>query len=770
MKTTFLEELLRALKEAATYNKDDLVPPEAILWPDEKRDWENIVPKLREKLPILTLGKYNPKQLTGPAIWIRCFVAKKIPEANWAEDVTPIIYLPGYARADLRALEECPEPIKPLAELQYRGNVWNQRNGRDWTLNAFLHSKFSLDIPVAGDSETQAALKRAAVLLLHEPITLLKENAPLRADFFDSIVTPDLSKQVLLWMNEPELERKKLTSSHWEAFCSQCKKELALDPVADGPITAAQKMGEQVGQWPKVWQRFKEAPNRYPQIPDLLRQAKQPKNPDLFSNENIVEEFWPQDNEFGEKQLRSQLTQVTKLSKEEARERIFQLEEDHAQRRSWIWAELGQSGFAQALEHLVQIVELSAIPIKGNTVEELADHYFQEGWKVDAAALNALACMEDQQLLPPLCAVFEVFYLPWLQQFCEHFQTAWEEKKPFLKKVTQEPTAGTVYLFVDGLRLDLGYTLIEKFSQIGLTSQVDYRLAPLPSITESAKPAATPIGGLFYGGSGLSPTTKQGTEVNAAVLRKHLKENGFIILNEGKTGDPTKAAWTECGVIDQIGHIEGWQLSKRAHEELIKITKRVQELLAAGWSEIKVVTDHGWLLLPDNLPKHYLPEIATEIRKGRAARLKPGAKVDCTTIPWFWDPNVSIAVPPGIKCFISGREYEHGGISPQELVVPELTIQGKPQTVKIDCVKWIGMRCRVSLIGANEDLAVDLRLKPADPNSSLAQAEVPVGDDGNVSLLCKDYDLEDTAAVIVVFNLSNPTLPLDQHPTIIGGN
>ena len=36
---------------------------------------------------------------------------------------------------------------------------------------------------------------------------------------------------------------------------------------------------------------------------------------------------------------------------------------------------------------------------------------------------------------------------------------------------------------------------------------------------------------------------------------------------------------------------------------LLEIRDRITELLAAGWKRVRVVTDHGWLLLPGGLPK-----------------------------------------------------------------------------------------------------------------------------------------------------------------------
>jgi hypothetical protein len=50
--------------------------------------------------------------------------------------------------------------------------------------------------------------------------------------------------------------------------------------------------------------------------------------------------------------------------------------------------------------------------------------------------------------------------------------------------------------------------------------------------------------------------------------------------------------------------------------------ERVEELIQAGWRRFRIVTDHGWLLLPGGLPKTELPMHQVETRWGRSAILK----------------------------------------------------------------------------------------------------------------------------------------------------
>ena len=140
--TTVLDSLLASLQKAADYNRDDTVPPAAVLWPDEKREWEKLVPRLRAVLPqFLIFGPYDAAHRSGPAIWLRCVLAGKIADVALPTGTVPIIYLPGVSRATLRATEDCPHELKPLAELQYRGVIWSQANAKDWTVAAYLQTE-----------------------------------------------------------------------------------------------------------------------------------------------------------------------------------------------------------------------------------------------------------------------------------------------------------------------------------------------------------------------------------------------------------------------------------------------------------------------------------------------------------------------------------------------------------------------------------------------------------------------------------------------------
>lgn len=134
---TVFDAIIASLLQAARFNPNDQVAPTVILWTDNDRLWEPLVPRVQDRLPqLLVLGDYAPDKRSGPAIWLRCVIARKLPEVEIPEDAVPILYLPGISRQELRAVEGCAKELQPLAELQYRGVFWTQVSAKDWTICA----------------------------------------------------------------------------------------------------------------------------------------------------------------------------------------------------------------------------------------------------------------------------------------------------------------------------------------------------------------------------------------------------------------------------------------------------------------------------------------------------------------------------------------------------------------------------------------------------------------------------------------------------------
>ena len=137
--------------------------------------------------------------------------------------------------------------------------------------------------------------------------------------------------------------------------------------------------------------------------------------------------------------------------------------------------------------------------------------------------------------------------------------------------------------------------------------------------------------------------------------------------------------------------------------------------------------------------------------KGRCARLK-GKNDRSANDTLAWDSSVRFAIAPGIHCYEAGKEYEHGGLSPQECIVPKLVVKGAHlpgEPTVIASVTWRRLRCNVIVDGAS-GLRVDIRTRPGDPATSLVQGGKTMEAEGPTALLVGDEDREGEGAVIVV--------------------
>lgn len=776
---TVLDALVAAVQRASAYDANDQTAPAALLWPDKERLWQPLLPQLRERLPLLTFGDYEPATRTGPAYWLRCHIAGTLADTALPAGAVPIVYLPGISRADLRAVEKCPRPLQPLVELGYRGAVWTHDNGRDWTPYAFLRTPApnGLGLDLAGDLATREALTRALAKLANQPLSRLRNEGRLSFGFFNDLLAPDPVRGVLDWLHQPDAFRAQLGDDEWQAFRARCTQQYGFDPATSTAIDVARLLGTHTftQPWNRVWDRFREAPTRFSGVIEWLERAQPSPNKLTPMFDQAV---WPGINAAQETDLRDALSALAQRSPAEAREQLIALDEQHGGRRAWLWAELGRAPLARALEHLATLARYTAEPLAGPSLPAIVDRYVDGGWRVDAAALDALAQVSQTGDVAAVHDAVRTVYMPWLDATARAFQHAAHNDRYLCGPPVLAET-GDCLLFSDGLRFDIAHRIAGRLQARGLATGVRPRLTALPSITATAKPAVSPAAPNITGGPELAPTERRaggdrGARVDIAVLRRLLGRDGYQVLTAGETGNPAGVGWTEAGDIDHFAHPYGATLARELDGKLREIEERIEALLAAGWRRVVVVTDHGWLLLPGGLPKADLDIAQTVVRKGRCARLRDGAQTGYVCLPWHWDSSVQIAFATGIDCFEQGKEYEHGGLSPQECVTPVLTVSHAHATsahrAAIDSVAWRQARGVLHTTGA-EGLRLDLRTSAGDPATSilvgLNGTELPlVAEDGQAKLIANG-DLLGQEATIVLLSATGTVLA--QLVTRVGG-
>ena len=786
-------DLLAAAIRARASAPSSLAPPAAILWTDPASEWLGLLPAARRHIPeLLVLGDYRPADRTGPAIWLRCVIDGSICLPSVPSNSIPIIYVPGIDPGRLRAGEECPETLRPLVELMYRGILWHHENGRDWSVRAFLTRPSSKSPPgpaldIARDAETGAALLRAVGEVAQTHLNELRGHR-LDANDFNRLVGVNLIRDILRWMGDASATREAMAEKRWDAFRDEARRELGFDPETEADVEAGAKLAKGSGRWGDAWARFTEAPLQFPGVAELLRRSR-PMGV-------LIPEYrdrWPDLNDEDEVAVLNALAELPNLPQPDARRKVQQLEADHGDRRGWVWAELGRSPLAQVLGSLARLATATEQSIGGASPDDIARVYADRGWQADRSAREALALAtpEHEQLI---ARAVRHLMESWLGQSALALQGALRNHPlstcrigasgavpPTAEAATETqvaiaaPSTDPVkaaeeecLLFVDGLRYEVGRCLADRLEEGNLKATVHSRWAANPTVTATAKPAVTPVADEIAGkdlGADFLPVFRgTGRPARASALRDAMTTRGYAIIGDDVLPlgpAPGKRGWRETGRIDYHGHHHGAvDLARLIDGELDRVGRRVRELLDAGWRAVRIVTDHGWLLLPGGLPMITLPRHLTASKWARCAVLAGESRPDAHLLhPWHWNANAHFASPPGIACFSQRPEYAHGGLSVQECLIPDIRVTrstGADGSMGYDdartvvrSVNWVRMRCNIEVEVPVTGATADLRLGTAS-GSSVASTPKAIDADGCASLIMADDTHADAALFIVV--------------------
>lgn len=777
MSRTFADAFADALKAAARAYDADEPWPAALLWPDPDRQFASAFPELRARLApsgvtLVALGPHVPEDGTGPAIWIRCLVEADLPGKPPAGNVV-VVLLPDIDGASLRRPEGLPDSVKPLVDLGLRGDLFrNRRQARDWTVGSLLRSADQgPGLDMGSDPRTDEAAAVALPRLLDQPVGDWKGRR-IQPEEFHRLLETDETVGLLDWIGDPDAAREKRSPKEWESFRALVKAKWNFDVTGSGSRQkAVERLAAGEGAWAQVRRRLEDTPRRWAAACEQLRKAETTQGDFLTEPTNGTSA----DNRLQEKLLEGDLKKITTLAAAPAREAVRDLEKRHAARRKTLWGRLGEAPLAHALEPLARLADRAGETVPGGDVVSLATAWADTAWLVEDALLASLAAAGAH--LDLVAGVVRTFHLPWVDDLARRFATALEAAGAEVLPKPLVVEQGTMVLFVDGLRLDVGRRLAERLT--GQDSvQFAWRLAPTPTVTATAKPLVTPIaksvGGAGNASDFLPLEISSGKPATTDVLRAAMRAQGVRILGSTEVDGPTskgEIGWSECGNLDAHGHAVGLDLAAGIEREIDAIVKRVGDLRAAGWRRVRLVTDHGWLLVPGGLPKVDLPTGITASKWSRAAVLQSGAAPEKTAWPWYWDKDVRIVTPQGAGAFRAGEVYSHGGISLQECVIPDIIVGDTGGVIKasgelrITSLFWKRWKLSVTLSGPIGNHQVEVRGAALDPGSRISTDPL-ASDDARLDFRVDPDTEEETPVFVVLIDAHGGVV--DHHATLVG--
>jgi hypothetical protein len=751
---TLLQRLIEQITEKSQFQAGQEISPLCILWTDKGREWEAFLPILDAAgLDIFILGDYSPEKKSGPAPYILWSLT------HAGIHSIPLVYLPGFGVEELKATDSCSPSIQPLAALRYQSTVFSHPNGKDWSLSGWFSSATGAALNLQDSDQARTMLRSSFRYLLQKPLEELRDTIWTTENLTGTVVCdPVLS--ALKWLGGGKTA---VPTEDWAAFTEKAKKEFGFIPEKQSTVEVAARLASGTEKkLDPLWARFSENPSRYPLVISLLGSLVVP----TYSGDLLIPpDFgrYPQWYKKLHETLASELRALgTIIDQFQLISRLNKLWGDFHELESSLWA-------AQAPIPLLPLLkDLSALAVavqKKPTNHDwpaLVAWYSSSGMEADRLVLKLMGWKQDLGLRTSLQAILQNLYLPWLEALTRIVEQAYMAQPEYF---TQPPLGSSLpyitheaVLFVDALRMDLGSSLGQMLKDKGLSVEITPGVTVLPTTTSTAKAAVSPLRSHLQGGDLNTDDAYpilDGKACNADVLRKGLEERGWSILKPDNL-TLVQYGWMENNDLDSRGH-EG-TLQDQVTSTLDSLVYTIQKLLERGWERVRVVTDHGFLLVPLGLPKTNLPPVLVESKGGRAAIMKLSSQAPNLPVPWFWDPVQNYNLAPGISTFYQSN-FAHGGLSLQELVVPTLLVTANSsgsaaRNSPVDATLiWKGLRLRIGMDEHPENWSMDLRHSAVDPATSLLGGKRPLA-----SSIAVDDDHQGKKAQFMI---------LDEHDAIV---
>jgi PglZ domain len=352
----------------------------------------------------------------------------------------------------------------------------------------------------------------------------------------------------------------------------------------------------------------------------------------------------------------------------------------------------------QATAELFRAVQ-ETIPPKVAAPGILLDWYVAEGWKVDRAHRRFEVARNDLRVLGPLEPAFTAARVAFDSGSLAHqgeIHTKWVRDAP-------RPTA---YVWVDAMRLEIGMDLSDGLRADGHVVYLHPAVAAVPTITPVGMANLTPgaAAGLSLGlddgdlvirvnGDAVENVPDRIARLRAAHGDKVLDRTLDVVAGQGEkelmrsvgNADLLLVRSQELDSAGESGMLNAaWSQFNAVLEMLRNLVARLGQ---AGVRRIVITADHGFVTLsrglgPDRAidpPAGGTGDLHRRGWVGKGASTTPSTlrvSLASTGIPC----DLDVIVPRGLAVFRAGgsKQFFHGGLSPQELLVPVIVVDTQP--------------------------------------------------------------------------------------------
>jgi hypothetical protein len=345
----------------------------------------------------------------------------------------------------------------------------------------------------------------------------------------------------------------------------------------------------------------------------------------------------------------------------------------------------------------------------------------EEGsWQIDAAVRRIIVSGTPEEELPSghparksladhRQRLVENEYLTYLQELANEMETALTQGDlvddnlssavHFWADHEEELGAGNeaLFFYLDALRLDLARELADRLQERSdASSELDLNveeltcLGVLPSETPFGMAAVLPGRPQSYEvrlDGGPLHAYRNGSAMDASRRRKLLEEEGWAVASSDSSGwSQTRVAYYSKE-IDDYGEASINDIEQRLAERVQTLADEIVDRIRKGdWNRAYVVTDHGFVLLPEDAQFEDLSPPDGDVKRRRVAAEelsddRPGVVLTGEQTPELFSylsSPVRLLLDPQHrfqKQGIPDSRYYHGGALPQECILSFLEIE-----------------------------------------------------------------------------------------------
>jgi len=306
--------------------------------------------------------------------------------------------------------------------------------------------------------------------------------------------------------------------------------------------------------------------------------------------------------------------------------------------------------------------------------DEAVAFYTAHFYKLDKAIRVLYATFLDREnLMEPIQAYYKNYAVIFLDKWFKYIEEYKSNQTGKLQEIIDNNTTKTAIVVDDGVSYEFAQDIIEKVSkEYTLSTAHRYIFAGLPSETEHNMSQ-------LYIDSGKVVFKKQDRE--AYILNQNKdKSIGFIDLEMvNETTDKEHYLICSYKDPDKLGETYQQKALKYFDQVADTFATKIEQLLKNGYHNVYLVTDHGYVLtgILDNSDKIEVDFKGNVKKSERFIRTEEKQTIDTNLLIekeviydnfnyCYFAKRVGPFITPGVYGF------SHGGLSPQETIIPFL--------------------------------------------------------------------------------------------------